>query len=225
MQAMLRHNVTGQPPPPALIQQLVTYNSISNRGVYQWHQHVLAALTDSRMALAAASQGSAGEGSNAVSQTTSCWDCLLEVTAQYDPLAVGSDVIGGEKVTPVLSTAMLRHLPSMAVLQPGDMYCYICADLMAAALWGRYLQKDPLDPVAWQVLRQGLFEADVGVGPVGIFEGLLGPGSMQELTVSLPQEGGSIAEAGGGDRPVGRSVTGWLPNLAHSSFEDIDLWG
>jgi hypothetical protein len=177
------------------------------------------------MALAAALQGSADQSSNAVTSTTSCWDCLLDATAQYDPLAVGSDVIGSERVTPVLSTAMLRHLPSMAVLQPGDLYCYICADLVAAALWGKYLQNDPLDPVAWQALRQGLFEADARVGTVGVFEELLGPGSMQELTVSLPQEGGGVAEAGGGDRPVGRSVTGWVPNLGHSSLEDIDLWG
>jgi hypothetical protein len=87
------------------------------------------------------------------------------------------------------------------------------------------IQKDPVDPVAWQVLRQGLFEADARVGTVGICEGLLEPGSMQELTVSLPQERGSIAEAGGADKPVRRSVTGWVPNLGHSVFEDIDLWG
>jgi hypothetical protein len=86
-----------------------------------------------------------------------------------------------------------------------------------------------MDPIAWQVLRQGLFEADARVGPVGIFEGLLGAGSMQEVTVSLPgtvrQEGGRGAEASGGHRPGDRSVTAWVPNLGHSVFEDICLWG
>lgn len=218
---MLRHHATGQPAPSALLQQLVAYNSISNRGVYKWHQHVLAALTDSRLAMAAAAEASAGDG--AASTLTTCWDSLREVTTHYNPLS-GPDVVGADEGTPVLSTAMLQHLQAMAVLQPGDMYAYVCADLVAAALWRKYLQ-DPLDPAAWQVLRTGLFESDARAGTVSIFEGLLGPGSMQELTVGLHQ-GDDAGESGGGNMPGStRTVTGWVLNLGHPSFEEIDLWG
>lgn len=111
---------------------------------------------------------------------------------------------------------MLEYLPALAVLQPGDMYCYICADLVAAALWGRHLQEDPLDPAAWQILRQRLFESDARDGTVAVVEGLLGHDSMQQRSVQLGQK----QQAGG---PV--RVRGWVPNLEHPCFQDIDLWG
>jgi hypothetical protein len=116
---------------------------------------------------------------------------------------------------------MLEYLPALAVLQPGDMYCYICADLIAAALWGKYLQKDPLDPAAWQTLRQRLFESDARAGTAAVFESMLGPGSMQQMTVQLVPD--SVSTSRINRRETG-AVAGWVPNLEHRCFQNIDLW-
>jgi hypothetical protein len=257
LQAMLQHHNTQQPPHPALTQQLLTYTSISNRGVLQWHQHVLAALADAQPAASAAAAAETAVQGHHGSSSASCWTVLQSVVQQYDPLAStqhstamsctasGGSTLRGQapahSVTsvPVVSSSMLEHLPAMAVLQPGDMYVYVCADLLAAALWGKYLQQDPLDPAAWLALRQGLFESDASVGTVAVFEKLLGPGSMQKVSVQQQQQqqqqsgrplgtarGGGRAGGGGGGvyGGGGVSVSGWVPNLEHACFQDIDLW-
>lgn len=258
-QGMLRHRTTKQPPHPALIQQLLTYHRISTRGVYQWQQHVLAALTDAQLAAAAAatqlstaqqqqqvamaaagSDAAASGGSNGpvtkgestaaaparvpgdsdatadggdlpVTPSTSCWGVLQQLACRFDPVAAAASRAQLEVSTGCCSTAMLEYLPALVVLQPGDMYCYICADLLAAALWGRFLDKDPLDPAAWEVLRRGLFEAGSGVPAQDVVQGLLGPGSMQQTSVQLGLKG--------------QVATGWVPNLEHPCFHDVDLWG
>lgn len=188
---MLRHRATLQPPHPALIQQLLTHNSISSRGVYQWHQQLLAALTDSLLAEQSTAAAAAAEQDGG--DSARCWDVLQRVTRRYSPLAAV------EQGT--CSSVMLGCLSALSVLQPGDLYCYVVADLLAAALWGRYLQGDALDPAGWRALRQGLFSCDARAGTAGTLEGLLGPGSMQQV------QGG-----------------GWVPNLEHHCFQDLDLW-
>jgi len=237
---MLRHRVTGQPPHPALIQQLLVYESISSRGVYQWHQHVLVALADARMAAAAAaetashqngadashrggsdhvdSQQQGEQDSASGARPSRCWDVLQAVIQRYDPLAANQPANCG-----VVSSPLMEHLPALAVLRPGDMYSYICADLVAAALWGRYLDSDPLDPAAWQVLRRVLFEGPAQAGTVAVVQQLLGQGSMFKLTVSLsPRQGRQLHDP----RCAGSSgVAGWVPDLEHASFQEIDLWG
>ena len=42
---------------------------------------------------------------------------------------------------------------------PGEMYGYLVADLIAAALWSKYLADDPLDPQPGLNLRRLLFES------------------------------------------------------------------
>lgn len=231
LQAMLRHRVTQQPPHPALIQQLLTYNSISTRGVHQWHQHVLAALTDSTLATqAAAVQSSAQRDQDPPAAATSCSEVLASVTRQYNLGAVHPRTELVDAPCPAcegVSSAMLEYLPALAVLQPGDMYCYICADLVAAALWGKYLQKDSLDPAAWHTLRQKLFESDARIRTAAVFESLLGLGSMQQLTVQLAPHSVATSRLSRTRLSAGAAdeVTGWVPNLEHSCFQDIDLWG
>lgn len=242
MQAMLCHRVTGQPPHPALIQQLLVYESISSRGVYQWHQHVLVALADAKMTAAAAAaetashlndadpdashQGASGhvdsqhgeQDSASGAQPSRCWDVLQAVIQRYDPLAANQPANCG-----VVSSPMLEHLPALAVLRPGDMYSYICADLVAAALWGRYLDSDPLDPAAWRVLREVLFEGPAQAGTVGVVQQLLGQGSMFKLTVPLsPRQGRQLDDPRSCAGSSG--VSGLVPDLEHASFQEIDLW-
>jgi hypothetical protein len=194
LQALLRHRDTQQAPPPALIQQLLAYERVSNRGVQQWQQHVIAALLDATMAAGSGEQP--GEG-GAVS---SCWRRLQELQAQHDPLPGSCQG----------SVALLEYLPALAVMQPGDQYCYVFADLLAAALWATYLTPDPLNPEAWQQLRRGLFEAKASEGTAAVVERLCGPGSMRSLSVW--------------DERTGEVVTGWVPDLTAQAFVDIDLW-
>lgn len=254
---MLRHRDTQQPPHPALIQQLLAYNSISTRGVYQWQQHVLAALTDATLAAqshAAAAAQDEADASDASPPDGGCREVLQSLMLQYDPLtATASNPVVGQQArgsgthqqlehqtqeSSVVSCAMLEHLSALVMLQPGDMYCYVFADLVAAALWRRYLAADPLDPVAWQALRTGLFEGQVatsagdggGSDTVQVVEGLLGAGSMRHvrvdsLSATAKQQVVDKQLAGGGGVEGVALVSGGVPNLEHACFQDIDLWG
>jgi hypothetical protein len=96
---------------------------------------------------------------------------------------------------------------------------------VAAALWGKYLQDNPLDPAAWQTLRQKLFESDARSDAAAVFEGLLGPGSMQQLAVQLVPGSVSPSRFKRIDMGAADGVAGWVPNLEHRCFQDIDLWG
>jgi hypothetical protein len=191
---------------------------------------VLAALADAQLAAAAAAQGHDSASS------ANAWTALQSAIQQYDPLASSQHsharTASGQGGTtpactvnlPVVSSSMLEHLPAMAVLRPGDMYAYVCADLLAAALWAKYLQEDPLDPTGWLALRHGLFESDARAGAAAVVQQLLGAGSMQEVAVQLQQSARPVT-ARGGASAGGVSVCGWVPNLEHPCFQDIDLWG
>ncbi|WIA37528.1 hypothetical protein OEZ86_014435 [Tetradesmus obliquus] len=168
LQVLLRHRVTGQPPPLALTRQLQAQLLISSRGAFQWQQQLMAALADARLAAAAAAAAAAaGDGGG----SSSCWDVLAEVVGEYDPLPQKG-----------LHPALLKYLPGAAVM-PGCGYSYVFAELVSAAAWAYYLQEDPLDPAAGLALRRRLFEASAAAGTAAVVEGLLGEGSMMPLAV------------------------------------------
>lgn len=93
------------------------------------------------------------------------------------------------------------------------------------------LQADPLDPAAGLALRRLLFEAPATVGTVRVVEQLLGQESLMQLKIEANEttSSSSGSSSSGGNRTQADSirgfVQGWVPNLEHPAFQDIDLWG
>eukprot|EP00775_Hariotina_reticulata_P014416 gene14416-14521_t len=113
-----------------------------------------------------------------------------------------------------VSPALLTYLPALAAMPPGQLYCYIFAELVSAAIWSVLeLDDDPLDPAAGQAVRVLLLEASGQLSTQAVVESLLGAGSMKQMQVPEAR-----------DRSTVTAVAGYVPNLEHPAFVDINLW-
>lgn len=116
---------------------------------------------------------------------------------------------------------------------PGQAYSYIFAELVSAAVWAQYLQADPLDPAAGLAVRRLLFDASAQMGTVAVVERMLGQESMRLMEVKpldaagVPASETSVRVQNANavcDGAASATVVGFVPNLEHAAFRDIDLW-
>jgi hypothetical protein len=116
-----------------------------------------------------------------------------------------------------VSPALLTYLPALAAMPPGQLYCYIFAELVSAAIWSvLQMDVDPMDPAAGQAVRGLLLEASGQLPTKVVVESLLGTGSMKEMQVPMAKavrDGSNLA-----------AFVGNVPNLEHPAFVDINLW-
>lgn len=110
------------------------------------------------------------------------------------------------------SVRSLQYVPGLGQLS-GQLYAYIFAEIISAAIWAKYLEADPLEPYAGLLIRRALFEASSTKHITASVQELLGTGCLRRVMLSEVQSTDSA------------HVLGWIPNLEHTAYQDIDLWG
>lgn len=95
LQGLLRHWDSGHPPPLALTRELALHAAITGHGAYAWQMHVIAALADAQLAVAAAAsaaveasqqQAAPAAGPEGSGDDSDTWGVLQRLLQAFDPL-------------------------------------------------------------------------------------------------------------------------------------------